>query len=95
MRLLLLNLNYLRYHFFIKTMTKILWILNTLPSKKNYRRTLVVYIFCTSPQKHNLCTPYIFSVVLTICLKKTMGLLRIINQPAKGVIGSEQWGIAY
>ena len=75
MRLLLLNLNYLRYHFFIKTMTKISWIL--------------------PPQKYNLCTPYIFSVVLTICLKKTMGLLRIINQPAKGVIGSEQWGIAY
>lgn len=77
-------------------MTKISWILNTLPlPQKNYRRTLVVYIFCTSPQKYNLCTPYIFSVVLTICLKKTMGLLRIINQPAKGVIGSEQWGIAY
>ena len=67
----------------------------TPPPKKNYRRTLVVYIFCTSPKKYNLCTPYIFSVVLTICLKKTMGLLRIINQPAKGVIGSEQWGIAY
>ncbi len=77
MRLLLLNLNYLRYQFFIKTMTKISWILNILP------------------KKYNLCTPYIFSVVLTICLKKTMGLLRIINQPAKGVIGSEQWGIAY
>ncbi len=32
MRLLLLNLNYLRYHFFIKTLRKKLWILNTLPS---------------------------------------------------------------
>ena len=32
MCLLLLNLNYLRYQFFIKTMLKILWILNTLPN---------------------------------------------------------------
>lgn len=62
--------------------------------QKNYRRTHVVYIF-VHPKKYNLCTPYIFSVILTICLKKTMGLLRIINQLAKGVIGSEQWGIAY
>ena len=33
MRLLLLNLNYLRYQFFIKTMQNIFEILNTLPNE--------------------------------------------------------------
>ena len=35
MRLLLLNLNYLQYQFFIKTMPKKSWILNTLPNGGN------------------------------------------------------------
>ena len=65
------------------------------PPPKKIIGVHLLYIFFVHPKKYNLCTPYIFSVVLTICLKKTMGLLRIINQPAKGVIGSEQWGIAY
>ena len=67
----------------------------TPPPKKIIGVHLLYIFFVHPPQKYNLCTPYIFSVVLTICLKKTMGLLRIINQSAKGVIGSEQWGIAY
>jgi len=32
MRLLLLNINYLRHHFLSKSCRKILWILNTLPN---------------------------------------------------------------
>ena len=36
MRLLLLNINYLRYHFFPKPCRKILWILNTLPVRGGY-----------------------------------------------------------
>lgn len=67
----------------------------TPPPPKKIIGVHMLYIFLYIQKKYNLCTPYIFRVVLTICLKKTMGLLRIINQLAKGVIGSEQWGIAY
>ena len=44
MRLLLLNLNYLRYHFFIKTMLKKSWILNTLPNGVTHLTMLLIDI---------------------------------------------------
>ena len=44
MRLLLLNINYLRYQFFIKTMQKKLWILNTLPNGVTHLTMLLIDI---------------------------------------------------
>ena len=44
MRLSLLNINYLRNLFFIKTMHKILWILNTLPNGVTHLTMLLIDI---------------------------------------------------
>ena len=44
MRLLLLNINYLRYQFFIKTMQKNSWILNTLPNGVTHLTMLLIDI---------------------------------------------------
>ena len=44
MRLLLLNPNYLRYQFFIKTMQKKSWILNTLPNGVRLAREILILL---------------------------------------------------
>ena len=51
MRLLLLNLNYLQYQFFIKTMPKKSWILNTLPNGGNLRPPKIYVLRYAYPMK--------------------------------------------
>ena len=60
MRLLLLNLNYLRYQFFIKTMQNIFEILNTLPNG-------VTHISCPlSTSKSDKTMQNIFEILNTL-----------------------------